>query len=130
VTLPTNTLVSGDKVEFYRQISNSTANKRYLSDKTTYPYARRVKIGTSGTNFFRIDRLIDDNIITTQTTSLIPSQLDISTADTMVLSDGTILPLTGSTFNNNGNNKQVNKTGSFAAYILLLIYTEQDLMKH
>jgi hypothetical protein len=34
----------------------------------------------------------------------------------MVLSDGTILPLTGSTFNNNGNNKQVNKTGSFAAY--------------
>jgi hypothetical protein len=34
----------------------------------------------------------------------------------MVLSDGIILPLTGSTFNNNGNNKQVNKTGSFAAY--------------
>jgi hypothetical protein len=39
---------------------------------------------------FRIDRLIDDNIITPQTTSLLASQLDISTADTMVLSDGTI----------------------------------------
>jgi hypothetical protein len=33
----------------------------------------RVKIGTSGTDFFRIDRLIDDNIITTQTTSLLAS---------------------------------------------------------
>jgi hypothetical protein len=71
-TLPTNTLVNGDKVEIYRRISNSLANKRYLSDKTTYPYARRVRIGTSGTDFFRIDRLIDD-IITTQTTSLLAS---------------------------------------------------------
>jgi hypothetical protein len=71
---------------------------------------------------FRIDRLIDDNIITPQTTSLLASQLDISTVDTMVLSDGTILPLTGSTFNNNGNNKQVNKTGSFAAYANTIAY--------
>jgi hypothetical protein len=47
-TLPTNTLVNGDKVEIYRRISNSLANKRYLSDKTTYPYARSKKIGTSG----------------------------------------------------------------------------------
>jgi hypothetical protein len=39
----------------------------------------------------------------------------------MVLSDGTILPLTGSTFNN-GNNKQVNKTGSFAAYANTIAY--------
>jgi hypothetical protein len=54
--------------------------------------------------------------------SLLASQLDISTADTMVLSDGTILPLTGSTFNNNGNNKQVNKTGSFAAYANTIAY--------
>jgi hypothetical protein len=71
---------------------------------------------------FRIDRLIDDNIITPQTTSLLASQLDISTVDTMVLSDGTILPLTGSTFNNNGGNKQVNKTGSFAAYANTIAY--------
>jgi hypothetical protein len=42
-TLPTNTLVNGDKVEIYRRISNSLANKRYLSDKTTYPYARESK---------------------------------------------------------------------------------------
>jgi hypothetical protein len=105
-------------VEFYRQISNSTANKRYLSDKTTYPYARRLKL-VHQVLIFRIDRLIDDNIITPQTTSLLASQqLDISTADTMVLSDGTCA-LTGSTFNNNGNNKQVNKTGSF----LLTCYT-------
>jgi hypothetical protein len=67
-----------DKVEFYRQISNnSTANKRYLSDKTNYPYARRVKIAHQ--LILRIDRLIDDNIITPQTTSLLASQLDIST---------------------------------------------------
>jgi hypothetical protein len=70
--LPTNTLVNGDKVEITEEF-HSLANKRYLSDKTTYPYARRVKIGTSGTDFFRIDRLIDDNIITTQTTSLLAS---------------------------------------------------------
>jgi hypothetical protein len=100
-----------DKVEFYRQISNnSTANKRYLSDKTNYPYARRVKIAHQ--LILRIDRLIDDNIITPQTTSLLASQLDISTADTMVFSDGTI-PLTGSTFNNNGNQTSKQKTGSF-----------------
>jgi hypothetical protein len=30
--------------------------------------------------------------------------------------------LTGSTFNNNGNNKQVNKTGSFAAYANTIAY--------
>jgi hypothetical protein len=29
---------------------------------------------------------------------------------------------TGSTFNNNGNNKQVNKTGSFAAYANTIAY--------
>jgi hypothetical protein len=108
-TLPTNTLVNGDKVEIYR-ISNSLAN-RYLSDKTTYPYGGNWHIRHW---FFRIDRLIDDNIITTQTTSLLASCFDISTADTIVLSDGTI-PLTGSTFFNSGNTKQVNKTGSFAA---------------
>jgi hypothetical protein len=47
----------------------------------------------------------------------------------MVFSDGTVLPPLGSTFNNNG--KTSKQTGSFAAYvILLLIYTEQDLIKH
>jgi hypothetical protein len=38
----------------------------------------------------------------------------------MVLSDGYMF--TGSTFNNNGNNKQVNKTGSFAAYANTIAY--------
>jgi hypothetical protein len=66
-----------------------------------------------------------------QTTSLLASQLDISTADTIVLSDGTILPLTGSTFFNSGNTKQVNKTGSCLLHaILLLIYMAAVLMKH
>jgi hypothetical protein len=41
---------------------------------------------------------------------------DISTADTMVLSDVLYCLLRVLHFNNNGNNKQVNKTGSFAAY--------------
>jgi hypothetical protein len=64
-----------------------------------------------------------------QTTSLLASQLDISTADTMVLSDGTILPLTGSTFFNSGNTKQVNKQ------VVLLhanycLFIWQVLMKH
>jgi hypothetical protein len=72
-TLPTNTLVNGDKVEIYRRISNSLANKRYLSDKTTYPYAESKKSAHQAPDFFRIDRLIDDNIITTQTTSLLAS---------------------------------------------------------
>jgi hypothetical protein len=113
VTLPTNTLVSGDKVESQCQIA---ANKRYLS-KQHILMQGGLKLDIS-TNFLRIDRLIDDNIITPQTT--VATQLDISTADTMVFSDGTVLPLTGSTFNNNG--KTSKQTGSFAAYVNTIAY--------
>jgi hypothetical protein len=87
-TLPTNTF-SKWWVEIYRRISNSLANKRYLSDKTTYPYARSIKIGTSG-NWFFSNRSFNWWHYYNTNNIIVSFNLDISTADTIVLSDGTI----------------------------------------
>lgn len=75
-TLPTNTLENGSIVEFYKSRYNNTPlNQRYQEDTQNYPFRHKVKMGFCGTNFVRIDRFIDDDIITKKVIGSNPSDI-------------------------------------------------------
>lgn len=115
--IPANSITSA-KVTIYRSIFNHTfAVERYFYDKQNYPYVRRVKMSTSGTNFLRISACIDDELTYKQGLQLNGSQLELATGDVIIGDGQAATTLTSATFSIiNTTQLQISKTGDFTAY--------------
>jgi hypothetical protein len=122
--IPANSITAG-KVTIYRSIFNHSFDaERYLYDRKSFPYVRRVMMNTCGVNFMRITATIDDELTTNKAgIQLTGSQLQLSTGDVLVVQGQTALTLTSATFSIiNTTQLQISKTADFSAYSNLPAY--------
>jgi hypothetical protein len=111
------TYTVGTPVTVYRSIYNHTyAAERYLNDKLNYPYRRRVTISSAGSGFFDINLPIDRvDGLTKYDPKMQGQDLQLTTADVIVVNGQSALTLTSATFSPNGY-LRVFISGTYTAY--------------